>query len=216
VGDVIELAIIGAGGIAREIESWAGQACWEGREFRVVAFVDDPEPGRTLHGHPVVRLSELDRTRPVAFVAAVGSPALRRRLAEEARAAGLAAAPPLVHPNVVLDRGRVTLGEGTVVCPGTTLTTDITVGRHVQINLHCTVGHDAVLHDYATLSPGVHISGWVTLAPGAFVGTGAVTVEGREGAPLTIGEDAVVGAGAAVVKDVAPATTVVGIPARAR
>lgn len=216
MGDRLSLAILGAGGIARELASWAEQAQWDSTGFRVVAFIDDPHPDRTLHDRPVIRLAELDRTESVAFVAAVGSPALRRRLAEEAQDAGLDAAPPLVHPNVVMDRERVTLGAGTVVCPGTTLTTDIVVGRHVQINLHCTVGHDARLGDYATLSPGVHVSGWVTLGPGAFLGTGAVTVDGREGTPLTIGADAVVGAGAAVIGDIPADTTVVGVPARAR
>jgi sugar O-acyltransferase (sialic acid O-acetyltransferase NeuD family) len=211
-----DLAIIGAGGIAREIASWAEQARLDGDPVRVTAFVDDPHPGRELHGRPVVRLAELDRAPSPWFVVAVGSPALRRRLAEEAEAAGLRPAPALVHPGVVWDRPRVQLGVGTVVCPGTILTTDVTVGRHVQINLQCSIGHDARLEDLATLSPGVHVSGWVTIGAEAFLGTGAVTVDGREDRPLRIGAGATVGAGAVVTRDVAPGTTVVGVPARPR
>lgn len=34
-----------------------------------------------------------------------------------------------------------------VICAGTILTVDITIGRHVIINLDCTVGHDAHIED---------------------------------------------------------------------
>ena len=138
------------------------------------------------------------------------------RIAVEAETAGLRAAPPLVHPTVRLDPESVSIGDGTVICPGCTLTTDIEVGRHAQINLHCTVGHDVRLGDYATLAPGVHISGRVIVGRGAYFGTGAVTIDGTRDAPLLVGEDAVVGAGAVVTKEVPAAATVVGVPARAR
>jgi serine acetyltransferase len=49
---------------------------------------------------------------------------------------------------------------------------------------------------------------------GAYIGTGAVLREGKPNKPLVIGVGAVVGAGAVVLNDVAPGTTVVGMPAR--
>jgi acetyltransferase-like isoleucine patch superfamily enzyme len=48
----------------------------------------------------------------------------------------------------------------------------------------------------------------------AFLGTGAVTVDGEPDRPLVIGENAVVGAGAVVTRDVPANATVVGVPAR--
>lgn len=49
----------------------------------------------------------------------------------------------------------------------------------------------------------------VVLAPGAYVGAGAIILPG-----VRVGARAVVGAGAVVTKDVAPATIVIGVPAR--
>ena len=46
------------------------------------------------------------------------------------------------------------------------------------------------------------------------MGTGAVIINGTEEAPLVIGDDAVIGAGAVVTKSVPPGVTVVGVPAR--
>ena len=119
----------------------------------------------------------------------------------------------VVHPRAEYSKW-VTFGEGSVVCAGNILTTNIELGRHVQINLDCTIGHDVVLEDFATLAPGVHLSGWVHVRKGAYFGTGAVVINGTSEAPIVIGESAVVGAGACVTKSVAPGTTVVGVPAK--
>jgi acetyltransferase-like isoleucine patch superfamily enzyme len=126
------------------------------------------------------------------------------------------ASAPLLHPNVEYDHDNVEFGDGVVVCAGSILTVNIVVEAHAQINLDCTVGHDAVIGAYSTLSPGVHISGNVTLERYAFIGTGAVTVNGQPGWPLRIGTGAVVGAGAVVTRDVPAGVTVTGVPARPR
>lgn len=119
----------------------------------------------------------------------------------------------VIHPRV--ERSEwIEIGEGTVICAGSILTTNITLGRHVQINLDCTIGHDVVMGDYTTLAPGVHVSGWVHFGPRAYVGTGAVIVNGTHDTPIVIGDDAVIGAGACVTKSVPPGVTVVGVPAR--
>jgi sugar O-acyltransferase (sialic acid O-acetyltransferase NeuD family) len=213
---IIDLAIFGASGFAREVATWAERATWNGSGFRLIGFIDDVSPGGQLRGRPVVTLGEMAKAKRPAVVVAVGDPALRETLVQAAESAGLPVAPPLVHPSVQYDEDHVTLGDGTVICAGGILTTDIRVGSHVQINLSCTVGHDVVLDDYVTLAPGVHVSGKVAIGPGAYLGTGAVTVDGAYDQPLVIGERAVVGAGAVVTRDVPAATTVVGVPARAR
>jgi sugar O-acyltransferase (sialic acid O-acetyltransferase NeuD family) len=211
------LLIFGAGGFGREVASWAGRARWQGQGFAVAAFVDDHAPAAELNGRPVLTLDQAAARHPGAGVlATVGDPRLRERLIGKSLEAGLVPTAPLVHPNVEYDHDYVELGEGVVVCAGSILTVNITVQRHAQINLDCTVGHDAVIGAYSTLSPGVHISGNVTLEPYTFVGTGAVTVNGHPGRPLTIAAGAVVGAGAVVTRDVAPGVTVTGVPARPR
>jgi len=209
------LLIYGASGFGCELASWVERATWGDQPVRLAGLIDDLLEERLVNGRPVWRLDEAAALHPRAFVvAAVGQPALRERLIRQAEGAGLVAAPPIIHPMVEYDRAHVTIGDGSVICRGATLTTNITVGRHVQINLHCTVAHDVELGDFVTLSPGCHISGRVKVGKGAFVGTGAVTINGEPGHPLRIGEGAVLGAGAAVLKDVPPNVTVFGVPAR--
>lgn len=212
-----ELLIFGAGGFGREVASWAERATWEERPFELVGFIDDATAGQVLNGWPVLSLADAAADHPQAGVlATVGDPVARERMIDRAAQSGLAATAPVIHPTVEYDRDYVQIANGVVICAKSILTVNIQVQAHAQINLACTVGHDAVIGAYTTLSPGVHISGNVTLEPKAFLGTGAVTVNGHPGQPLTIGVGAVVGAGAVVTKDVPAGVTVTGVPARPR
>ncbi|MFL5607956.1 MAG: acetyltransferase [Gemmatimonadaceae bacterium] len=208
------LVIYGAGGMAREL-AWQAESCPE--IGRVVALLDDDpaEHGRVVNDIAVMGLPEARRRFPDArFVVGIGDPHHRQRMAERIAATGGTFA-TLLHPRV--ERSRwIEIGDGTVICAGSILTTNIVLGRHVQINRSCDVGHDVIMGDYATLGPGVRVSGRVRIGARAYLGTGATVINGTADTPLLIGDDAVVGAGACVVRPVAAGTTVMGVPARVR
>lgn len=210
-----QVAIYGCGGFGREV-AWLIEACNEVHpSYEIVCFVDDDphNHGRRINDIVVLGLDEVRRRFPEArIVTAVGTPQTRQSLVEKASAAGLGFE-TIVHPRV--ERSRwIQIGEGTVICAGCILTTNIVLGRHVHINLDCTVGHDAVIGDFGTLAPGVHVSGWVHFGRRVYVGTGAVIINGTEENPLTIGDDVVIGAGACVTKPVPAGLTVAGVPAK--
>jgi acetyltransferase-like isoleucine patch superfamily enzyme len=121
-------------------------------------------------------------------------------------------------------RERVTLGDDVVVGRGSLVENDTTVGALTKIQA------DAYITAYSTLEENVFIAPCVvttnddfmgrterrheliagpTIRRGARVGGGAVLCPGVE-----IGEEAFVGAGAVVTRDVPPRTVVVGNPAR--
>jgi sugar O-acyltransferase (sialic acid O-acetyltransferase NeuD family) len=208
------LVVYGAGGFAREV-AWLAESCPDAGP--VVAMIDDDPArhGSVINGIPVYGLAEARVAFPTArMVIGIGSPQGRQAVAERAAAAGFVFA-TLVHPRV--ERSRwIEVGEGAVICAGNILTTNIRIGRQAQINLACTVGHDVDIGDFATLSPGVNCSGRVRIGARAYIGTNASIINGEPDKPLVIGDDAVVGAAACVTRDVAPGTTVVGVPARPR
>jgi sugar O-acyltransferase (sialic acid O-acetyltransferase NeuD family) len=210
-----QIAIYGAGAFAREV-AWLVQSCnVEGKAYEVVCFMNDnpASHGSVVNDIPVMGHEAARKQYPLAkAVLGVGMPAPRQRLAEKAGAAGFEFA-TIIHPRV--ERSRwIEIGDGTVICAGNILTTNITLGRHVQINLACTVGHDAIMGDFTTLAPGVHVSGYVHLGKRVYVGTGAVFVNGTKDSPITVGDDVVIGAGACVTKSIQEGLTVAGVPAR--
>jgi len=204
------IIVYSAGSFGREVAWLAGI-----RGHKVACFIDDDvaKQGKQVDGIPVMALAEASREFNAApVVIAVHKPATRQLVAAHVGDAGLGFA-TLIRPSVELSPG-IEIGEGTIIGAGTIFALRVVLGRHVQVTLDCTVGHDVVMGDFATLSPGVHVSGCVRLGRRAYMGTGAVVVNGTDDEPLVIGDDAVVGAGACVTKTVPPGVTVVGVPAR--
>ncbi len=113
----------------------------------------------------------------------------------------------LVHPAV--DTKYATIGAGTIIPDGVILGTNVSIGRHCAIRYNSLVNHDSVLEDFVFVGPGVNLSGHVTLRAGAYIGVASVIKE-----RVTVGTNSTVGAGAVVIHDVPPETTVVGIPAK--
>jgi sugar O-acyltransferase (sialic acid O-acetyltransferase NeuD family) len=206
------LLIFGAGGFGREV-AWLAQQCW-GEGTDIAFCVDQPRYlSEPVNGIPVRLLQDIahDSGDPPAYVVAMGNPAERMRVVGLCEATGMRPA-TLVHPRVEASRW-VTIGPGSILCAGVIATTNIVIGAHAHVNLDCTIGHDVIIGDYATLSPGVHVSGNVTIGSGAFIGTGAAIINGTAGSPLSIGDGAVVAAGACVTRPVEPGALVAGVPA---
>lgn len=201
--------IVGAGGFGREV-AWLARDI-HGADTRLT-FAVEPRylSEEIVDDIRVVALNKLSADVS-HYVIAVGNAVERRRLSAQCDAAGLVPA-TLIHPSV-LRSARVDFGLGSILCAGSIITTNVRIGRHVHLNLGCTIGHDVVIGDFATISPGVHLSGNVRVEDGAFLGTGVNVINGVTGHPLVIGRDAVVAAGACVTRPVEPGTLVAGVPA---
>ncbi len=217
--DAIPLVIVGAGGFGREthdvVEAVNDRSPAGGPVFEMVGFVDDAHPDPELIEDravpflgPVEKLAALPQS--VQYVIGIGNGAVRRRIDQWATDQGRVAA-TLIHPSALIGRHRVHVGPGAVICATAVVTTNVRLGRHVHLNLGATVGHDAVLGDYVTVNPNVSISGTTTVEDEVNLGTGSTVIQGRR-----VGARTVVGAGAAVIRDLPPDVTAVGIPARPR
>jgi len=114
--------------------------------------------------------------------------------------------------SIVLD--NVEIGEGSVLCHFTQLTSNIKIGKQFQANIYSYIAHDCVIGDYVTFAPRVSCNGNIHIHDHAYIGTGAVIKQGTPDKPLIIGKGAIVGMGAVVTKDVPEGTVVIGNPAR--
>lgn len=174
-----------------------------------LVFIDDNPAAGMVNGHRVLTFEQFvaaeaaDKSVAIA-IAQVG---VRRRLAERCDAAGLRLQAVTAEQLVIMD--DVVLGEGALLSPYVTFTSNIRVGRCFHANLYSYVEHDCMIGDFVTFAPGVRCNGNVTIGDNAYIGAGAMIRQG-----LTIGAGATVGMGAVVTRDVPPGVTVVGNPAR--
>jgi len=206
--------IYGASGCGRGIMPLAREQL--AGEGGTLVFIDDGATAAVVNGHDVLDFSSFcarGEGRKLVAVA-IADPAVRRSVVERCVAAGLGFFE--VRAANALRMDDVQVGEGALISPFVTFTSNIRIGRHFHANLYAYVEHDCVIGDFVTFAPGVRCNGNVHIGDGAYVGAGAVLKQGQPGRPLRIGAGAVVGMGAVVTKDVAPGATVVGNPARER
>ena len=208
-------AVYGASGFGREVMPLMSQNI---KRLNItkdrLVFIDDNPELTEVNGYQVLSYDKFLAFEASShhIVFAIASGEIRGDLSLRCKEDGIELLS--VRASNVVTMDSVDIGEGAVLSPFVTLTSNIEIGRHFHANIYSYVAHDCVIGDYVTFAPGVKCNGNVHIGDGAYIGTGAIIRQGRPGNPIRIGKGAIVGMGAVVTKDVLPGVTVVGNPAR--
>lgn len=154
----------------------------------------------------------------------------------------------------------VTIGDHSILCPGTVIYIGTVIGAHTLLGDHCSIREDCVVGDYCIISrnvtvnyettighhtkimDGTHITGNMTIGNHVFIsvmcsstndngmGRNGYSEESVRGATVDdyvtigaganllpnvhIGENAIIGAGALVTRDIPANKVAMGVPAR--
>lgn len=196
---MMKKGIIGAGGFGREVY-WSMNSS---DRINTVFFVDD-----------IYWNGENDKILPLSLfesskyelVVAIGDPTQRERIVN-----GLPKNTKYfthIHPSAQIHGDDIKIGEGSIICAGCILTTNISIGKHSHLNLQTTIGHDCKIGDYFTTAPKVSISGNNTIGSRVYIGTAASTKQ-----RIVITDDTVIGLNCGVVSDINISGVYVGTPA---
>jgi sugar O-acyltransferase (sialic acid O-acetyltransferase NeuD family) len=192
--------IIGAGGFGREVY-WSLDFM---ERIDTVFFVDDKYwDGKN---DLILPLSNFNPNE-YEVVIAVGDPRDRfdmvQRLPKETKYF------THIHKSVQILGDDIEIGEGSIICAGTIITTNVKLGKHTHLNLQTTIGHDCEIGNYFTTAPGAKISGNCKIYSCVYVGTNASIKE-----KLSIHSFTTIGSNAAVVKNIEESGTYVGVPSK--
>jgi len=192
--------IIGAGGFGREVY-WSLSL----RERAdTVFFVDDEYwDNKNKIILPISKFNPTD----YEIVVAIGDPKKRfdiiQRLPKETKYF------THIHPSCCIFDSNIEVGEGSIICAGSILTTNIKIGKHAHLNLQTTVGHDTTIGDFFTTAPGAKISGNCKIHDLVYIGTNASIKE-----KINICSNTTIGLNAGVVKHITEPGTYIGCPSK--
>lgn len=208
-----DIIIIGAGGVGKEVAFIIEQINRKKTIWNIVGIVDDDEKlwGADINGYKVLGgisfLNDFKNEDEKPYVViAIANYKVKKMIVENLKENFKFAT--IIHPDVII-HNSLKIGEGTIIYPLVSMTTNITIGNHVIISSKCGIGHDSVICDYASFLWNVNISGYDIIEEGVLMGSGSTVIQKK-----VIGEGAIVGAGAVVIKDVEKYTTNVGIPSK--
>lgn len=193
-------SIIGAGGFGREVY-WSLS---DKERKDCVFFVDDK-----FYDEKDEKIKPISSFDPEIYeiVVAVGDPQSREKI--------INSLPKNtkffthIHHSVQILGNDVEIGEGSIICAGSILTTNIKIKKHCHLNLNSTIGHDCEIGDYFTTAPGAKVSGNCVIGDRVYLGTNSSIKQ-----KIKICDDVTIGMNAAVVKDITENGIYVGVPAK--
>jgi sugar O-acyltransferase (sialic acid O-acetyltransferase NeuD family) len=206
------VGVYGASGFGREVMPIVREQYSEAESEFV--FIDDASEERYLNGHRVMTYEEYleSSSNEKSVSIAISDSEIRSNLTEKCLSDGVEILSVKAGNSLIMD--SVSIGRGGIICPFSTITSNVTIGASFHANIYSYVAHDCHIGDYVTFAPGVKCNGNVRVEDCAYLGTGAILKQGRPGQPLVIGRGAVVGMGSVVTKDVKAGDVVMGNPAR--
>ena len=209
VGKRKKIIIVGAGGHARVVASILNYHY----EFEVIGIADRNEDnvGEVISGYKIIttwdKLPEMRNQRIDYIALAIGDNHEREKMFHDMKSAGFSVV-TLIHPEAFLEKDCV-LGQGTLVCAGAIIATNVDVGENSIINTGTIIDHEGSLGNHVHIAPGVVISGRVEIGDYSFVGTGVRIID-----KIKVGRNVLIGAGSVVIEDIPDNVTAVGVPAR--
>ena len=205
-----KILIAGTGGFAKEVLCLIDDL---GLLDKVEAFIEPDfifenySKPLNIHGVPVKPYSFLN-TKKHLVTLAIGESKIREKVVTE-QLPNNTNYITLVHPSAIISKWNQ-IGEGAIICAGTIITCDVTIGKFAHLNLQTTIGHDCAIGDYFTSAPNVNISGNCTIDNHVYFGTAAVIKQG-----LSVAKNSTIGMGAIVTKNIQEeGHTFVGSPAK--
>ena len=205
-----KILIAGTGGFAKEVLCLIDDL---GLLDNVEAFIEPDfifenySKPLNIHGIPVKPYSFLEPKKHLVTVA-IGESKVREKIVTE-QLPIYTKYITLIHPTAIISKWNQ-IGEGAIICAGTIITCDVTIGRFAHLNLQTTIGHDCVIGDYFTTAPNVNISGNCSIDKHVYFGTASVIKQG-----LSVAKHTTIGMGAIVTKDIREESQIwVGNPAK--
>lgn len=204
-----DIIIVGAGGFGRELLQWIKDINKVEEKWIVKGFIDDDIhalDGIACDYKVIGTIHEWMPSENEVFALAIATPKTKEAVVTKLKSRGAMFA-DVIHPKAeVCDFSEH--GEGVVMYPGASLNPNSKTGNFVTI-LSTGIPHDAIVEDFATISSFCGLTRGVHIGRRAYLADHVCILPERN-----VGDDAYVGMGSVVVRNVGAGKKVFGNPAK--
>lgn len=205
------ILIIGARGFGREICGGLMRKPFSyNKKFKIKGFLDDNKEALDgFSGFPpiVSSVEDYEIKKKDVFVCALGNAAAREKYIEIIKNKG-GRFITLIKPNSIICN-TAEIGEGVYIGDFCRISENTRISDFSLIHGYSTVAHDVQIGKYCVVQVNSFLGGYVKVGDRSTLHTRTTVIPG-----VTIGENAVTGAGSVVLKDVPSGITVFGVPAK--
>jgi len=211
------IGIFGAGGFGREVMPLLEEKIAVSSQFldssRLVFVDDDTHSAKDVNGYELMTFKDFcsQKSDSKRISITVGESSTRKIIFERVSRENISLLTVTSVNSLQLQ--SVDIGDGSILCPYTTITSNVRIGKCFHANIYSYVAHDCIIGDFVTFAPGVKCNGNVIVEDDVYIGTGAIIKQGKNNRPLVIGKGAKIEAGSYITKSVEPNTTMFGNPA---
>jgi sugar O-acyltransferase (sialic acid O-acetyltransferase NeuD family) len=209
MSELKELYIVGAGGFGRELLQWVKDINAVQEKWIIKGFLDDNLNALDEYvcDYKVVgKILDYTPKENEELALGIAEPHIKEKLVKMLMDKGAKFA-TVIHPSARICE-FCEYGEGLVMYPNSAIGPNCKVGNYVTL-LSSGLGHDAEVDDFVTICSYCGVSGHVKIGKRSFIASHVVLPPSKK-----VGEDAYVGAGSVVVRNVRAGKKVFGNPAR--
>jgi sugar O-acyltransferase (sialic acid O-acetyltransferase NeuD family) len=186
-------------------------------KYQIAGYLDDgAEPGAVHRGYSVLgsvqNLRAICETQRIGeVVIAIGDNWQRRRMrAKLLEDHAKLKFPAVLHPSAVLAK-TLLIGQGAVILANAHAGPGTRIAEFCILNTGSSLDHDCEMRAFSSLAPGVFTGGHVVIGECSAIGVGASISD-----KISVGNHAVVGTGAVVVRNIPDLVVAYGNPAKAQ
>lgn len=192
-----KIAIIGVGGLGREILGIIQSINKENKTWDFIGFYDDNLSDQLVNNHSIIgNINDLNSVQDeLAVIIGIGNPIVKEKIKRKIINTKINF-PNLIHPSVVIyPTDTILLGKGIVIAPNCVLSVNIQIDDFVYINSLSVIAHDTAIGKYSMIMPTVSISAGAEIGERVYIGNGV-----KIDYPITIEKGSVIKAGTILTK----------------
>jgi sugar O-acyltransferase (sialic acid O-acetyltransferase NeuD family) len=198
----MKLAIIGAGGHAKEVYSSYSKSDLKNRFDFSGFFINTDIFNELLYDYKIQQITELNPLNHILHIA-IGDINTRQKFYLYFKELGFKFL-SVIDPNSIID-SNTKLGESCFVGPSAIINIDCEIGICNIINSGVIVSHESIIGNFNNISPVVIICGNVKIANNNFIGAGSIIKE-----KVKIDNSIILGMGSIVLNNIfSPGTYII-------